>query len=299
MLKMINKQISIDGTEKFLLGLDDGSAIEAVLMKHDYGVAACISTQVGCNMGCVFCASGLKKKVRSLTSLELYSQLETLDAEFMASSKEHISRLAVMGTGEPFDNCEEVFSFLSTISSGRSEIFIAPRHITVSSCGIIPGIEAFSCIEPGYNLAISLHAPNNDLRSRLMPVNKKYPVEAVLDAALAFALKKKRRVALEYLLIDGLNDTESCAKDLAALLKTICSKALDEGLASAISDLFYVNLIPLNKVSGMEFESAAKEKALVFYDILMKNGIKSTLRKERGSDISAACGQLTNLFLTE
>ncbi len=301
MTKRKTVQTSKDGTQKFLLELDDGILIETVLMKHPYGNSVCVTSQAGCNMGCAFCASGITKKVRDLTAEEMLEQVLIANEDVP-----QVSHIVVMGTGEPFDNYDEVLRFCDLVSDVKklSAIFceadtlkndpfptIAPRHITVSTCGIVPKIHEFSQTEKRYNLAISLHAPNNELRNRLMLVNKKYPLEELIPAAAEYCKKTKRRITFEYLLLDGINDSETQADELADLLNSMNTDISDEKF-SKVSDYFYVNLIPYNAVSEFGFKGSSKEQALLFYDVLMKNGIKATLRKERGTDITAACGQL-------
>lgn len=274
MLVEKKKLISKDGTVKYLFELSDGVLIETVLMRHSYGNSVCVSSQAGCSMGCAFCASGLKKKTRNLSAEEMKAQVSE------AAKEDAITHVVVMGTGEPFDNFEEVTGFCDMISEGdKNAVYVAPRHITVSTCGIVPKIYEFAKTEKRYNLAISLHAPNNEIRDKLMPVNKKYPLEILMEAADDYTRTTGRRVSFEYILLEGVNDSNECAKELAALL-------------SKNREYFYVNIIPYNGVSEFKFKGAEKEKALCFYDILMKNGIKATLRKERGTDIDAACGQL-------
>ena len=319
MAEIIKKQTSEDGTLKFLLQFSDGIQIETVLMTHAYGKSLCVSSQAGCNMGCSFCASGLIKKIRDLTADEMMDQFLTVSREICKESDledamsgparsemedvasgpnrsetedaasgpaPKISHVVVMGTGEPFDNYTEVLRFCDLISDPKimgDPGLIAPRHITVSTSGIIPKIYEFAETKKRYNLAISLHAPTNVLRDCLMPVNKKYPVEELIRAAYLYSQKTKRRVAFEYLLLSGVNDSEKEAKELSELLSL-------EGRDA--SDCFYVNLIPYNPVHEFGLRGSEKEMALKFYDVLMKHGIKATLRKEHGSDISAACGQL-------
>lgn len=280
MLETVKVLTSKDGTQKYLFRLHDGNLIETVLMKHPYGNSVCVTSQAGCNMGCAFCASGLLKKERDLTAEEMLLQVQCAQEIFTQSSEgsssdrsDRITHVVVMGTGEPFDNYEGVIRFCSLISNE-----VAPRHITVSTCGIVPKIYAFSETEKRYNLAISLHAPDNELRSRLMPVNQKYPLEELIAAAEDYCSRTKRRITFEYLLLAGVNDTEKDALKLASLLKG--------------NESFYVNLIPYNAVSEFGFQGSSKDAALAFYDVLMKNKVKATLRKERGTDISAACGQL-------
>lgn len=277
MLSLATVQTSSDGTEKYLFRLDDGNLIESVFMPHPYGNSVCVSTQAGCNMGCAFCASGLLKKVRDLSAEEMLAQVETI----RSAGKKEITHIVVMGTGEPFDNYENVVLFCDRISDPkRTEQAPAPRHITVSTCGIVPGIYDFIHTEKRYNLAISLHAPNDTIRNAIMPVNRKYPMADLLQAAETYCRETKRRVTFEYLLLKDRNDKTEHAEMLAALL------------LSYPNLLPYVNLIPFNPVSEMPFSGSPKEQALLFYDALMKSGIKATLRKERGGDIDAACGQL-------
>lgn len=298
MAELITKQMQIsqDGTQKFLLQLADGHLIETVLMRHPYGNSVCVTSQAGCSMGCAFCASGLLKKVRNLSAREMLLQVQTAQEALqndcpasVEAAPPCITHAVVMGTGEPFDNYEEVLSFcdvLSDFSKERSASFsvppVAPRHITVSTCGIIPQIYAFAETEKRYQLAISLHAATNELRSRLMPINRKYPLEELLQAAAFYCTATKKRITFEYLLLKGVNDTKKDALTLAHLLSEYAINA----------DSFYVNLIPFNPVSELGLLGSSKEQALAFYDTLMQCGIKATLRKERGSDITAACGQL-------
>ena len=320
MIQIKTVQTSKDGTKKFLLELEDGNLIETVLMKHPYGNSVCVTSQAGCNMGCAFCASGLTKKVRNLTAEEMLGQV-LIANDSLPDTCEQVTHIVVMGTGEPFDNYDEVLHFCDLVSDERklSAVFheadtlknvpnkanitsfkaIAPRHITVSTCGLVPKIYEFAQTEKRYNLAISLHAPNNELRDRLMPVNKKYPLEELLPAAAEYCKKTKRRITFEYLLLDGVNDNLEHANELAELLRILPDSTSSDILCPKqdqtswdSSDYFYVNLIPYNNVSEFGFQGSSKETALQFYDVLMKNGIKATLRKERGADITAACGQL-------
>ena len=284
MAEIISKQISEDGTKKYLLQYEDGIQIETVLMTHAYGNSLCVSSQAGCNMGCMFCASGLLRKVRDLTAKEMLDQFHTVSKDL--SEESLITHVVVMGTGEPFDNYAEVLQFCNLVSDPKTmgeTLAVAPRHITVSTSGIIPKILEFASTEKRFNLAVSLHAPTNDLRNRMMPVNRKYPVDELVKSALRYSKQTKRRVAFEYLLLDGINDSKKDALALADLLSF-------EGLDS--SDYFYVNLIPYNPVREFGLRGSEKETALKFYDVLMKQGIKATLRKEHGQDIAAACGQL-------
>ena len=257
---------------KFLFELSDGNKIEAVLMKHDYGNSLCVSSQVGCNMGCSFCESGRLKKVRNLEVSEMVLQI--LEVEKILGIR--ISHLVLMGIGEPFDNYKNVMDFISIINEPKG-IDLGARHITVSTCGIVPKILEFMNNGKQVNLAISLHAPNNEIRDKLMKINHAYKIEEVIEAVKKYIEKTKRRVTFEYILLQGVNDSEACAKELARLLKGINC---------------YVNLIPYNETSHLEYKKSSKEVIDKFYNMLKKEGINVTVRREFGSKISAACGQL-------
>ena len=274
-LKMIRKQVAHDGTTKFLFALEDGALVESVLMLFDYGKSICVTTQVGCNMGCAFCASGLTKKKRNLTSGEMVAQFMAVQKE-LDKSGDRLSHVVVMGTGEPFDNYDNVMNFLSTINHDRG-LGIGSRHITISTCGIADRIIDFAYEHTQYNLAISLHAPNDQLRSSLMPINKAYPLETLMHALDIYCQENNRRLTFEYILLKGVNDRPEHAAQLARLLKGYNA---------------YVNLIPYNAVDEKGFQGVNHEEAMVFYDQLMKKGIRCTIRKEHGNDIDAACGQL-------
>ena len=257
---------------KYLFELFDGEHIEAVLMKHDYGNSICISSQVGCNMGCQFCESGRRKKVRNLETYEMVLQLLMIEKEL----GERISHVVVMGIGEPFDNYENLLHFLEIINHPKG-LAIGARHITVSTCGIVPKILEFSRFPLQINLAISLHAPNNDLRNQLMPINKVYPLEQLIPAIQTYLEKTNRRVTFEYILLKDFNDSSICAEELSHLLKGINC---------------YVNLIPYNETNNFQFKRTNTIQIMRFYDILKKNRMNVTIRKEFGGNISAACGQL-------
>ncbi|MBB5184073.1 23S rRNA (adenine2503-C2)-methyltransferase [Faecalicoccus acidiformans] len=274
-LKMIRKQVAHDGTTKFLFALEDGALVESVLMLFDYGKSICVTTQVGCNMGCAFCASGLTKKKRNLTSGEMVAQFMAVQKE-LDKSGDRLSHVVVMGTGEPFDNYDNVMNFLSTINHDRG-LGIGSRHITISTCGIADRIIDFAYEHTQYNLAISLHAPNDQLRSSLMPINKAYPLETLMHALDIYCQENNRRLTFEYILLKGVNDRPEHAAQLARLLKGYNA---------------YVNLIPYNAVDEKGFQGVNHEEAMVFYDQLMKKRIRCTIRKEHGNDIDAACGQL-------
>ncbi len=274
-LSLRDMQVSADGTTKFLFALADGALIESVLMIFDYGNSVCVTTQVGCNMGCAFCASGLTKKQRDLTSGEIVAQIMYVQS-YLDERQERLSHVVVMGTGEPFDNYDAVMNALATINHDRG-LGIGARHITISTCGVVPRIYDFAKEHTQYNLAISLHAPKEVLRSELMPINHAYPLEELFAAIHAYSGENHRRLTFEYILLKGINDTPQCAKQLAKRLK---------GLNA------YVNLIPYNAVDENGFAGVNHEQAMIFYDQLMKLGIRCTIRKEHGGDIDAACGQL-------
>ena len=274
-LKLIKKQVSHDGTTKFLFQTEDGALLESVMMIFDYGKSVCVSSQVGCNMGCAFCASGLTKKKRDLTSGEMVAQVMYVQKE-LDQSNDRLSHIVVMGTGEPFDNYDNVMNFLATVNHDRG-LGIGSRHITISTCGVVPRIYDFANEHTQYNLAISLHAPNDDLRNKLMPINHAYSLDELMDSIRYYGQENNRRLTFEYILLNGVNNKEEHAKQLAKLLKGMNA---------------YVNLIPYNAVDEKGFKSVNHEQAMVFYDLLMKNHVRCTIRKEHGNDIDAACGQL-------
>ncbi len=274
-LRVHTKQIAKDKTTKYLFELQDGALIETVLMHNDYGKSVCVTSQVGCNMGCKFCASGLLKKQRDLTSGEITAQILYIQKE-LDKEEERISNVVIMGTGEPFDNYDHVMNFCRTINHPKG-LALGARHITISTCGIVPMIERFSKEHVQYNLAISLHASNNELRNKLMPINQAYSLSELRQSLAKYSEENNRRLTFEYILLKGLNDQEIHAKELARWI----------GKMNA-----YVNLIPYNSVDEHEFQTCDARTALKFYDYLMKNGVKATLRARHGEDIDAACGQL-------
>ncbi|MBQ3419373.1 MAG: 23S rRNA (adenine(2503)-C(2))-methyltransferase RlmN [Erysipelotrichaceae bacterium] len=273
--EVVKRQESKDGTIKFLFKLNDGALIETVLMVFDYGYSACISSEVGCNMGCKFCASGLLKKQRDLTAGEIVLQVLSLQ-KYLDTKDKRLDNIVVMGTGEPFDNYDNVLKALSIINSPYG-LQIGARHISISTCGIVPMIRKFANEKVQYNLAVSLHAANDLLRSELMPINKAYNLESLMDALSYYSEFNNRRITFEYLLIAGLNNHEKDADDLARYLK---------------GKNAYINLIPYNEVKENPYRSTSDEETLAFYDMLKKRGIAVTLRQKRGTDIDAACGQL-------
>ncbi len=276
-LDLVVKHQSQDGTLKCLYGLHDGHLIETVLMKHHYGNSVCVTTQVGCNIGCSFCASGILKKKRDLTAGEIIAQI--VQTEKLLG--ERINYIVVMGIGEPFDNYKNLMQFLQTVNHPKG-LAIGARHITVSTSGLVPKIKEFAHMGLQVNLAISLHAPDNDTRSRLMKINDRFHVEEVVEAIKYYLAETKRRVTIEYILIDNVNDTLEHAQRLAVLLRGMN---------------VYVNLIPYNSVLEVDYKRSTIESQMQFYDHLKKNKIQVTLRKEQGHDINAACGQLRSQHL--
>ena len=257
---------------KYLFSLKDGEKVEAVLMDHIYGNSLCISTQVGCNMGCRFCESGRLKKVRNLETHEMVEQILLVEEE----CGKRISHVVVMGIGEPFDNYDNLINFIEIINHPKG-IELGSRHITVSTCGLVPKIKEFMKLPFQVNLAISLHAPNNEIRDSIMPINKAYPIEVLMDALKEYIKTTNRRVTFEYILLDGVNDTSVCAMELANLVRGMNC---------------YINLIPYNETNNISYKRSKTLNISNFYDILKKNKINVTVRREYGSKISAACGQL-------
>ena len=270
-LKIVDVQEDSDVC-KYLFELYDGEHIEAVLMRHDYGNSICVSSQVGCNMGCKFCESGRRKKVRNLETYEMVLQILMIEKLL----GERISHVVVMGIGEPFDNYDNLIKFFKIINHPKG-LAIGARHITVSTCGIIPKILEFSNFPLQINLAISLHAPNNEIRDKIMPINKAYPINELIPALKKYLSKTNRRITFEYIMLDGINDSEECALELANLVKDINC---------------YINLIPYNETNNIEFKRTKTIQIMRFYDILKKNKVNVTIRKEFGGNIDAACGQL-------
>ena len=273
-LELIKKSES-ESTCKFLFQLSDGHTIETVLMKHDYGNGVCVSTQVGCNMDCIFCESGKLKKVRNLETHEMVRQVLYIKDILQIP----VSHVVLMGIGEPFDNYDNVMNFID-IMTEQPGVAIAPRHITISTSGITPAILQYAGRETVNSLAISLHAPNDELRNKLMPINKAYPIAGLVDAAKRYLSNgNNKKVTFAYIMLKDVNDTDKCALELAELLKGINC---------------YVNLIPYNKTRSTNFEPSDKERMAAFFDILKKQGINVTVRREFGSDMNAACGQLSS-----
>lgn len=274
-LKEIQRQVSHDGTIKFLAELQDGSSVELVLMHFQYGDSLCVTSQVGCNMGCSFCASGLLKKQRDLTAGEIVGEVMFVQKQLDKEGR-RVDNIVVMGTGEPFDNYTNVMNFCSIVNSDLG-LAIGSRHITISTCGIVPKIREFAQGHYQYNLAISLHAPTNELRRKLMPIAKAYPLDELMQALREYSEDNHRRLTFEYILLHGVNDSDEMAITLANLVRGMNA---------------YINLIPYNQVDENGYIGVDDKKALHFYDMLMKHGVKATLRQKHGDDIDAACGQL-------
>lgn len=267
-------QISNDGTRKYLFKLEDGNFIETVLMKQEYGYSVCVSTQVGCNMGCAFCASGMHKKIRNLECYEMVCQVKQINEDLNKEGL-RVSHVVVMGIGEPFDNFDNLLDFIKIINYAKG-LEIGSRHITVSTAGLVNKILDFATFPLQVNLAVSLHFPNDDLRSKYMPVNKAFPLKELFSALKEYYNITSRRITFEYILLDGVNDNLECAYELINLVKGINC---------------YINLIPMNETNGV-FRRSSNVNTKLFYETLIKNKINVTLRKEHGHDIDAACGQL-------
>lgn len=267
-----NFQKSKDGTIKYLFKLVDEHKIESVLMKYKYGYTACVSNQIGCKMGCNFCASAKIGFVRNLTPGEIVGQILKMEQH----SGEKISNIVFMGIGEPFDNYENVMKAVRLINDPKG-LNIGARHISISTCGLVDGIERFMNENIQCNLCISLHSSRDEVRTDMMPINKKYNIAEVIDACKKYIDKTNRRITFEYALVDGVNDSKEDALHLAKLLQGM---------------LCHVNLIPVNKIKDGKYEKSSVEKMMAFRDLLNDKGIVATIRRELGSDISAACGQL-------
>ena len=270
--KTLEVSKSSDGTQKLLIGLEDGESVETVLIPATGRFTQCISTQVGCGMGCAFCASGARGVVRSLAADEIV-------AEYMAGrALGEITNIVVMGMGEPFANYDETMRALKLINAGRGPN-LGARHITLSTCGVVPGFAKLAAEGIQFELSVSLHAPNDALRDELMPVNKKWPIDELLAACAAYTKATKRIITFEYTVIKGVNDSHECAEELARQVKRV--------------PMAKVNLIPLSPVSHRpDFKTPDERTMLMFLDVLMKNHVQTMLRRSRGKDADAACGQL-------
>lgn len=258
--------------KKFLFRLLDGEKIEAVLMEHDYGLSVCVSSQVGCNMGCRFCESGRLKKVRNLETYEIVEQILLIEKYI----GKRIDSVVMMGIGEPFDNYDNIIDFIKIINDAKG-LAIGARHITVSTCGLVPKIKEFSNLDLQVNLALSLHAPTNEIRNKIMPINKAYDIDTVIQAIKEYIAKTNRRVTIEYVMLNMVNDDIDSALALVKLLRGMN---------------VYVNLIPYNETNNIDFNKSDKKRIDKFYNTLKENGINVTVRREFGGNIKAACGQL-------
>ena len=274
-LSTIVKQESVDGTIKFLFQLQDGYSIETVLMRHEYGNSICVTTQVGCRIGCTFCASTLGGLKRHLLAGEIVEQVVKVQ-QILDETEERVSSIVIMGIGEPFDNYDAMMNFLKIMNHDKG-LNIGARHITVSTSGIVPKIYEFADEEMQINFAVSLHAPNQEARQKLMPIARAYKLEELLEAVRYYTKKTGRRVTFEYGLMSGQNDSVEVAEELSALIKNIKC---------------HVNLIPINYVPERDYIRTSRSKIFEFEKTLKKNGINVTIRREQGADIAAACGQL-------
>ena len=274
-LKERKKQVASDGTTKFLFELSDGDLIETVLMRHKYGCSVCVTTQVGCRIGCKFCASTLSGLKRNLQAGEIVTQVLRVQ-QYLDETEDRVSHIVVMGIGEPFENYDNLTKFINIINNEKG-LNIGSRHITVSTSGIVPKIYTFADEHPQISFAVSLHAPNDALRTQLMPINRAYPLEKLMEAVKYYIKQTNRRITFEYGLIKNVNDTVDCANQLADLVgKLNC----------------HINLIPINYVPERGFDRTPIEHIEKFEQTLKKRGVNVTVRRELGSDIDAACGQL-------
>ncbi|MCL6549259.1 MAG: 23S rRNA (adenine(2503)-C(2))-methyltransferase RlmN [Alicyclobacillus sp.] len=266
---------SVDGTVKFLLEWPDQVTVETVLMRHDYGNSVCVSTQVGCKMGCTFCASTLGGMIRQMTAGEMVEQL-LHSARLLHAEGQRVSSVVLMGSGEPMDNYDQAMKFIDIIHDPAG-LNIGLRHITVSTVGLVPGIIRLADDGRPVTLAVSLHAPTDELRSSMMPVNRAYPIAKLMEACRYYCRKTGRRISFEYALVGGKNDSLEHARQLADLVRGIPS---------------HVNLIPVNYVPERNYQRTPREHVLAFQRELEARGVNATVRREMGHDISAACGQL-------
>ena len=275
---IIDRYVSRDGdTVKYLFSFEDGEIVESVLMRYDYGLSACVSTQAGCRMGCRICASGLTGLSRNLSAGEIYAQVLGMQKD----RGERVGHVVIMGSGEPLDNYDSTLTFIKNITAPYG-LNISERHVTLSTCGLAPLIKDLGGEKLAITLAVSLHGPNDILRGKLMPINKKYPLRVLLAACREYINMTGRRVTFEYAMIDGVNDQPASASELAKLVKGMLS---------------HVNLIAVNPVPELGLASPARAKLAAFKHILEKQGVPVSIRRKLGDDISAACGQLRNSVL--
>lgn len=271
--KIAEKLVSnLDGTVKYLFSLSDNEVVETVLMRYEHGNSVCVSTQVGCKMGCKFCASTKAGFVRNLTTAEILEQVYSVGRDI----GERVSNIVLMGIGEPLDNFDNVVKFLNMISD-ENGLNISLRHVSLSTCGLIDKIYELAKLKLQLTLSISLHAPNDKLRSETMPINDKYNIDDLIIACKDYIKTTTRRISFEYALIKGVNDSKECAIELASKLKGM---------------LCHVNLIPVNEIDETDYKKTDKENSIRFQNQLLKLGINTTIRRTLGKDINAACGQL-------
>ncbi|KGM96077.1 ribosomal RNA large subunit methyltransferase N [Clostridium novyi A str. 4552] len=268
---------NIDGTEKFLFEYEDGNIIESVVMKYKHGNSICVSTQIGCRMGCKFCASTVDGVVRNLTSGEIIAQVLKAQKEI----GDRISNVVLMGSGEPLDNYDNVLKFLKLINDDDT-LKIGQRHITLSTCGIVPKIKELADEKMQITLAISLHAPNNEIRKSMMPIANKYTLDELLEVCRYYYRTTNRRITFEYALVKGVNDSRENAEELIKKLKGM---------------LCHINLIPVNEIKENNYERSKSKDIEDFKETLIKYGIETTIRREMGSDINGACGQLRRNYI--
>lgn len=266
----------LDGTVKYLFELYDGEYIESVLMQYEHGYSLCISTQVGCNMGCKFCASGLFGKTRDLTASEMISQITAAQKD----NNIRISNIVMMGMGEPLDNFDNCAKFLHLVSD-KDGLNIGLRHISLSTCGVVSGILRLAGLRLPITLSVSLHAPFDSIRDTIMPVNRRWNISELIDACRAYQTATTRRISFEYALISGVNDSKVCADELARITKGI---------------MCHINLIPANPVSENNFRKPDISKVQEFKKLLISRGLNATVRRTLGADINASCGQLRKKF---
>ncbi len=272
-MKIVKKlESSEDGTIKYLFEMEKDTIIESVLMRYSYGNTVCVSTQVGCRMGCKFCASTIDGVLRNLTAGEICAQIYEIQKEI----GDRISNVVLMGSGEPFDNYDNVVKFLKIINS-KEGLEIGQRHITISTCGLVDKIQEFAFLGFQANLAISLHAPNDEIREAIMPVAKRFKIDEIIHECIEYSKITGRRVTYEYALIKGINDSKACATQLGEKLR---------------GTLTHVNLIPMNEIPEIDFLSSDKKDVSQFAAVLSNFGIETTVRRKLGSDINGACGQL-------
>ncbi|MBO8462664.1 MAG: 23S rRNA (adenine(2503)-C(2))-methyltransferase RlmN [Firmicutes bacterium] len=276
-IKELERLVSnIDGTSKFIFALQDGSVIESVLMKYKHGNSVCVSSQVGCRMGCRFCASTLDGLSRNLLPSEILDQIYYIQR----ATKERVSNIVLMGTGEPFDNYENVMRFLDLVTN-ENGLNLSQRNITISTCGLVPKIKQFADRKMQCNLAISLHSPTDEMRKELMPIAKRYTIDEILEACQYFFEQTGRRITFEYSLVAGVNDKPEHAKILTKRIKNLNC---------------HVNLIPVNPIKERDYKQSNVDSIMEFKAMLERNHINATVRREMGRDIQAACGQLRRKY---